>query len=81
MQWREAHRDGGRGLLCFHPDLEGVVFLLELRVGSCQVLDSFLMISFCFDEFGGLGLKVFDAGGQTVHDVGFLVSACHIDKS
>ena len=35
------------------------------------------MVSLRFGEFGGFGLDVFDAGGQTVHDMGFLVGACH----
>ena len=39
------------------------------------------MISLCFAEFGGLGLEVFDVGGQGVHDMGFLVGTCHGDWS
>lgn len=35
------------------------------------------MVSLCFGELGGLGVEVFDAGGQAVHDMGFLVGACH----
>ena len=38
-------------------------------------------MALCFGEVGGFGLEVFDAGGQGVHDVGFLVSACHSDGS
>ena len=37
------------------------------------------MISLRFPEVCGLGLKVFDAGGQGVHDMGFLIGACHCD--
>lgn len=72
--------EGGR-ILRFHPDLECVVFLLKLRVGSCQVLDPFLMVSLCFGELRGFGLEIFDAGGQGVHDVGFLVGSCHCEWS
>ncbi len=38
-------------------------------------------MALCFGEVGGLGLEVFDAGGQGVHDVGFLVGACHFEGS
>lgn len=72
--------EGGR-ILRFHPDLERVVFLLKLRVGSCQVLDPFLMVSLCFGELRGFGLEIFDASGQSVHDVGFLVGSCHCEWS
>lgn len=71
----------GRSLLCFHPDFERVVVLLKLGVGGGQVLDSFLVISFRFRELGGLGLEVFDAGGEIVHNMGFLVGACHVDNT
>ena len=55
--------EGERSALCFHPNLERVVFLLQLCIGGRQVLDPFLMISLCFAEFGGFGLEVFDVGG------------------
>ena len=35
------------------------------------------MVAFCFGEVGGFGLEVFDAGGQAVEDVGFLICARH----
>ena len=83
--WREAQRERwreGRGsVLCFHPQLERVVFLLQLCIGGRQVLDPFLMVSLCSAEFGGLGLEVFDVGSQGVHNMGFLVGACHGDGS
>lgn len=71
----EAHYN----ILCFHPELERIVFLLQLGIGGCQVLDPFLVVALCFCKVGGFGLKVFDAGGQTVHDMGFLVGACHCE--
>ena len=56
---------GGRAhyLLCFHPEFQRVVFLLQFCIGGCEVLDSFVVISSRFGEVGGFGLQVFDAGG------------------
>lgn len=71
----------GGSALCFHPELQRVVFLLQFCMGGCQALDSFLVVSLGFCEFGGFGLEVFDAGGQTIHHMGFLVGACHYEGS
>ena len=73
--------NGRMYLLGFHPDLQRIVFLLKLRIGSCEILDLFLMISLRFRELCGFGLEVFDAGGQGVDDMGFLVGACHCEGS
>lgn len=55
---RKAHY-----LLCFHPNFQRVVFLLQFCIGGCEVFDSLVVVSFRFCEVGGFGLQVFDAGG------------------
>ena len=68
---------GGGKVLCFHPKFQRVVFLRKFRIGTCEVLDPLLVVSFRFCEIGDFGGEVFDAGGKAVHYVGFLVGARH----
>ena len=79
--WRERERERKREearVPCLDPELQRVVFPLQLRVRGREVLDSFFVVAFRFGELGGLGLQVFDAGGEVVYDVGILVGACHV---
>ena len=64
-------------VLGFHPHFQIGVLLLQGRIRERQVLELFLLQPFGPGELGGLGLDRFDAGGEGVEDVGFLVGARH----